>query len=639
MAEKEMKPTNDTEKILKRDYSEDSDAHHDVINKIPVDALEAMDSAKIFDDTSQETKNGLTDSATAIIYWERACRVAGQEPEGEVKALGKRDTGKAMLMDLIRKWIYQNANAQMSFLDKMVMWVYKKSQYPFAVMHYDINLSPSGYYGPDCWLYNFRNFIPQNGVSSISDMDYVHGDAFMTKRWFEEIMEDEDSGYDQEVLKELWPRIKNATREKDTDSDTKSVRDQQTQSTRQIKVTTRYEAGDEGKWITFLPDFGCRVIRSIKNPHKNGKIPFVALFGMPSAETFYPTCDFQRSMPMQAADDGLDNYYFESIKRNLAPITAINTQTAIAHTIEQKPDAVWEFAGTPEFRVAETSNAGLSTYQAAKATVKGAIQSIAGTTDTRLNSEQTSDPGFGKTPEALQMIAARESTRDQQDRRFMESALKELIEGMLSIVPTISEKIELDLFAEDIMSIVESGNEDIMELFEETDDDRTVPNKEAKLIKQQIVDFQESDTGKQMKLKINPEKLKGMEYRFELVPNSTAKKTQEEQLKSFTDWFQFLGTIQNVVQDAQETQGIAPDLMQINKIYGSLSNIPGMDKVFMQVPPKQSEQPQPEPQPTEQPQAAQPPMEQPVAQPQVIAGRQFNHPDTAAAAAQIAGGQ
>jgi len=615
------KETVTEEPSLRKAYTTDLDAHNDVINSVPFDSLEAMDSAQIFDDVSKSTKNGLTNSATATIYWERACRVVGQLPEGFTKALGNKDKGKAMLVELLRtKWFQPNATSQDSLKNKILMFKYNASKYPFAVMHVDVVLSPSGYYGPDVFNINPRNFIPQNGISTIDEMDYCHHVAKKSFGFFEDLLENEEdnSSWNMDVIRELENELREATRESSPERDTKNEQDR-SGSVKLIDVVTRYEAGEDGRWITFLPKFGHRIIRDIKNPHKNGKLPFVDLFSIPSSDTFYPTSDFQRSMPIQAAINGLMNYYFQAIKRNIAPIIAYNIQSAVDHTIENKPNALWAFNGNPEFRVAETSTAGLSTFQSAMSILMGQLQSIAGTTDTLQNAETAADPGFGKTPEALQMIQQRESTRDAQDRAFLEEALKKVYDLVFSIIPTITEKIDINLFADEIVDICKLGYDDVLDLFTEDENGITRSNPNAELVKKQLVSLVESDSGNQVKLTINPEKLKGLEYRFELEPGTTAKKTNEQQLKAFTDLFGFLGTIQNVVDSWQQAHGKTMNLEFIADKFGILADIDGMEQLFIDAPQMPANQ-QPEPAPQGQPA---PQVQQEPTQPETEQARQL----------------
>lgn len=641
----EMENMNSQEKALYRDYSEDLEQHDGAIRDY--DAYEAMDMGKTYDPVSRKTGNGLTDNMTATIYLERAARVAGQLPEGETMAIGRKDYGKAMFLDLLRtKWIYPNANAQFDFLTKMFIWQYGSSEYNVMPMHYDINVNEStGYVGPDCWLWNPRNFIPQNGLTSISDMDYVHAISYKTPRFFEDILDDEeDDTWDKEAIQSVITQIKNTKREADTNRDTLSYRERMKESTNQTEIATRYEAGPEGRWITFLPNYGCKVIRNIKNPHKNGRIPFVLKRCIPKLDSYYGNGDFQRSMPMQFANDGLDNFYFQGIKVNLFPALMVNMQTAIRHTISTDPGTIMEFNGTPDAKRLDTNTAGLSTYQAAKGMAKGAIQSIAGTTDTRSNRENSTDPGFGKTPEALKQIKEREGTRDNFDRGMLERAMAELLEGMYSILPTVQDDIPVDVFSHEIEEIIESGYDDLADIFKHWQ------NKEQ-------ADFSMSESGKQMRITLKPSAFEGIEAKFQIKPNSTAKQTREQQLESMQQFWLLVGKMPNALQQYQESTGKVPDWEYIFGEMGKLMDLSFMDKMFTS--PQQTGMPTPagqESAPAQQPMGQQPmgqPMPQgqpPVQPPQQaqpnpqdialiqaaspqnpvdIAGHQFTNPKTA----------
>ena len=556
---------------LSRDYREDLDNHDDAIKDF--DAYEAMHLGRTFDSVSQETGNGLTDSKTSTIYLERAARVAGQLPEGEVIAFGKKDAGKGLLMDLLRtKWIYPNANAQRSFRTKMFIWQYGSSEYGFMPMHYDLDVKPDGKVVPDCWIWNPRMFIPQTGFTSISDMDYVHALALKSPRFFEDLADaPESAGWIKDNINDVTESIKTALKETDPKRDTMGKRDKQVQSARQVVIATRYEAGAEGEWVSFLPDFGYKVIRRLKNPHKNGRIPFVIKPCIPTFDSFYNVGDFQRSMPMQFANDGLDNYYFQGIRVNLFPRTVINAQGVVRHTMTNEAGGVIEVTNNVnDVKTLDTSNAGLSTYSAAKGMAQGAIQSIAGTTDTRANAESSLDPGFGKTPEALKMLQARESTRDNQDRELLEEAMAELIDGMLSLIPTMKNKVPIDLFSTEVVEI-SKRYPDVKDIFE-------------KASQKGLLSTRESESGDQLRLRIDPTKLQGLQYRFQLMPNSTMKKNKEAQLQSLMDFLTFMGKMPNALQQHQEATGMVPNWGKIFEQFGTLADVPGMEDMFMKAP-------------------------------------------------------
>lgn len=563
---------NDEERTLYRDYSEDLTAHDDAI--VDFDAYEAMHMGKTYDAVSKTTSNGLTDSATATIYLERAARVAGKLPDGEMKAFGKKDYGKGLFMDILRtKWIYPNANAQRPFKTKMYMWQYGSSEYGFMPMYVDLNISPSGYFGPDCWLWNPRNFIPQNGFVTVEDMDYCHAIANKSGAWFDELLdEDASGGWKNDVIKELLPQLKNSTLNSDNPRETLQIKTKQPQAPRQVPVVTRYESGKDGRWITFLPTFGYKIIRNIPNPHKNSKIPFVIKPCIPTFDSFYGIGDFQRSMPMQFANDGLDNFYFQGIKINLFPPTIVNAQGVVRHTIRPgEAGTVWEEIIPNSIRKFEGSTAGLSTYQAAKGMAKGAIQSIAGTTDTRPNTENSMDPGMGKTPQALAMIGDREDTRDGQDRDLLEGAMKQLVDIMMSLILIIPNKIPVDLFSDEVEEIIEGGYSDLADIFKVT----TATG---------LLKYRMSNSKNQIRLTIDPTKLRGLEYKFELESGSTAKKTKEQQLQGLLDFLDFIGKMPNALQEYRSATGKVLNWEFIFKQYGTMADIKNMEKFFTDAP-------------------------------------------------------
>lgn len=576
------------ESQLYKAYSHDKDALDDSVKDF--DAFEAMHNGETYDTVSRETTNGITDNMTSTIYLERAARVAGQLPEGEVQAFGKKDKGKGLFMDILRqKWIYPNANAQLPFRTKMFLLQYGSSEYGYSIIHYDLNMTPSGYFGPDCWIWNARMFIPQDGFISISEMDYCHALATKSPQFFDDILDEESdnkalnkkSGWKFDTIREIREELKQQAHkgsQKDQEQQTLDEK-RKTSDPNTILIATRYESGKNGRWITFLPNHGYKVIRNIKNPHKNGKIPFVKKMCIPSTDTFFNVGDFKRSMPMQFANDGLTNFYFQGIKINLFPPTVANAQTIIRHTMSQEPAAIWEVNGNVnDIKRLDTSTAGLSTYQNAKGEVKGAIQSIAGTTDTRSNKESSSDPGFGKTPEALKMMQMRESTRDNFDRELLEEAMKELLDGMMSLIPVIANKIPVDMFAKEIADIVKAGHTDLKEIFKDAE-------------KSGFVKIRKSDSGEQARLLIDPSKFEGLEYRFELKANSTAKKTKEAQLAALLDFLNFMGKMPNALDQYQASTGKVPNWEKIFAQYGSLADIDGMDDMFTQAPKPEEEAP------------------------------------------------
>ena len=206
----------------KKDYESDLEAHDKYTTDW--DSLEAMLISKTYDSISKQTKNGITDSDASTMLIERSARVVGQLPEGITEAAGKKDRGKAALMDIIRSsYIYPNANAQRPFLEKLRMWELYSGVYGISLMYYDWDVAPNGYIGPNCWLWNPRNFVPQKGKYSIEDMEYAHAISWITKAEISNLLKQlkkdsvfaKESGWNKSALSEIYDAIDSFSKDQD----------------------------------------------------------------------------------------------------------------------------------------------------------------------------------------------------------------------------------------------------------------------------------------------------------------------------------------------------------------------------------------------------------------------------------------
>lgn len=584
---------------LKTDFLNDLTNHDSYVSDY--DAYEAMVISKTWDSISRQTKSGITDGSTTTLYLERAGRVVGQLPTGVVKAAGIKDKGLGLIMDLIRqRYIYPNANAQHNFLIKLRLWQFYSSVYGHMPMFYDWNVAPSGYIGPDCWLWNPRNFVPQQGRTSVNDMDYAHAISYIGSKQIDQMIE--RGGWNNEELERLKAMARESSKDNDPERDTlvKRLRNSNPVSD-QVCLVTRFESGPEGKWVTFAPDYGCLILRSIPNPHKSGRIPFIIKYSQPLFDSFYGLGDFQRAKPIQFAMDGLTNFYFEGIKINIFPPTVVLANGVIKRTIGMKAGNVWQETIPNSVRRLETSTAGLSTYQSAMSQMKGSLLNQAGTTDTATNAESANDPGFGRTPEALEHLASRENTRDNQDRFYLEQAVGELLDEMLNLIPRIgTESIPLDLFADEVGAMVAAGYKDI-ERFLET-----------------------SESGQYAKLTVKPSDLKGLSYRFYIDAGSTVKEDRAEKRKAIVEFLGLIGKFQNELENLRESTGMGVDWAQLFKLYGHLLDTPELDNIFTRVS---------APAPATPPAGAATPTPAPAPAPVEVGGLPFNNPELAARAA------
>lgn len=541
----------------KSDYESDWEIHRNYINNF--DSWESMLMGTVYDSVSKTVDNSkITDSYASTLAKERADRVIAKLPDGQTISTGMADVGKAAFMDILRqKWIYPNANAQRPFVQKLNLWQLYSSVYGYMPMFYDWNTSSTGYVGPDCWLWNPRNLIPQQGKVSIEDMDYVTALTWVSKKQLENILENEveGDGWDRDALKELIDQAETKTAGTDNQQDTFVERDRIPGGSKKgICLATRYEAGPDGNWCTFAPEDGFIQVRELPNPHKNGRIPFVIKYSQPLFDSFYGLGDFQRAKPLQFARDGLTNFYFANLKRNLAPGIIVNANGVVKHTLDvTKPNPVLMETIANSIRPMPTNTAGLNTYQGAMSNLTGSLLSQFGTQNASLPGSEALNPSQGKTPAAIEMYSGKEATRDGAERLNLEAAIEQLTDGFFSLVVNVgTEDIPVQLFSEDIEAIVKAGMEDVVGLFSSG--------------------FKPDMTMTAGDLVINPEMLKGVEYRFNIASGTTAKVEKEKQLQQLQGLMDQLGKYQNIFKDDPR---IEVNWGKMLDTYEELAGIPG----------------------------------------------------------------
>lgn len=543
----------------RKDYESDWDIHSNYTNTF--DAYESMLISQVYDSVSGTTDSSkITDSYAMTLAKERADRVIAKLPDGETKSAGKADVGKAAFMDILRqKWIYPNANAQRPFQEKLNLWQLYSSVYGYMPMFYDWNTNPNGYIGPDCWLWSPRNLVPQQGKVSIEDMDYVTALTWMGRKQLQSILDDEgaeDGGWNKDALQMLIDLADDTTTDADQEKDSYVVRNRVPQSVKKgICLATRYEAGEDGKWITFAPDHGFLEVRKIDNPHKNGRIPFVIKYSQPLFDSFYGLGDFQRAKPLQFARDGIRNFYFQAVKMNLVPPIVANANGVMKHTLDYRAGGVMLETIPNSIRRLETSTAGLATYQAVQSDLTGSLLSLYGTQNASIPGAEALNPSQGKTPAAITNYSEKEATRDGSERRHLEAAIEQLTDGFFSLVANIgTEDIPIELFQDDIEDIISAGMDDVLDLFGGN--------------------FQPDETMTAGTLTIKPEELKGVEYRFSISPDSTMKLSKESQLQQLERIMNNIAKFQNQFKDDPR---IEVNWGAIMKQYDELMDIKGAE--------------------------------------------------------------
>lgn len=166
--------------------------------------------------------------------------------------------------------------------------------------------------------------------------------------------------------------------------------------------------------------------------------------------------------------NGTWNLYMDALKMSIFPPMIINKDNVASFSsLKPIPGAMW-LGRNNVTNVASPVNLspkGVETFNNTHQVAAGAIQSLFGQSDTSIAA--TTNPQLGKTPQALQMQAARENTRDNADKFYMEEFIRRTVKKMINLMTkkqsaAVSFRMfpeEIDLIAKDYPQIKDMYNE------------------------------------------------------------------------------------------------------------------------------------------------------------------------------------
>lgn len=470
--------------------------------------------------SQKSTRSHVTDGHLSTLAFERQARVAAQLPTGTIYSLSADDDKSATLMNLVlNKYILPNANSQMDSLTKLRMSGVYSSVYGACPILYDYRIDDE-YIGPDFWLIAPRNFYPQPGKNSIRDCDWVMISTIVSISYLEGIAKKSKTSWNTKNVQELIDAAKKGSvPSRDIDSSRKSAIENirtfgrpygDKGSAARVEIVTKYEKGTSGKWITFAPDYkDCGILRSIANPHKNGRIPVVMRQCFPLIDSIWGLGDFERGITLQKAKDSLINLYLDGVKLSIFKPLKIDPSNVTMSSIKMEAGARW-LMKDPQGVMPYDSGGGdaLNNFQGTFGFLSTSLANQFGSTDTTTPQRIASNPAFGKTPQAIEQQQDRESARDNWDRFQLEKTIEDLLEGMINLLAENQEKpINFHVFDSDVEQITQQFSDD----------------------KDDAPDFMKV-MGKSAKLTIAKSLIKG-NYKFIVDASSTMRDDEEGQVE------------------------------------------------------------------------------------------------------------
>lgn len=506
----------------------------------------------ISDDVSGKRKSQMVDPKLPTIALDRSARVMAQLATGKVKGISKNDLGADQLMNMILdKYVIPNANAQFDFLTKLRMVDLYSNVYGnfFGLVDWDVK--KNGYAGPDLWLIAIRNVFPQVGAVSVDDSDRVVIRSWKPKSYFEGL--DKEKGYKNvdKILEKL--KEKSGSKEQ-RDNDQKSARESNAypdetaaKDSGFYEVLSMYE---KDRWVDFCTDAD-KEFRDIKNPHDNGELPIVNKYSIPLLDDQMGMGDFERGKQMQYGIDGLWNLYMDAVRVSIFPPVLVDEdKVSDMSSIKWAAAAKWLMKQGGAVNGAaslQLSPQGISTFNQVYGAMNASLLNMFGTTDTTTNAE--TDPGFGKTPQALKMQVQRENARDTVDRFYMERFVSQVMKKFVNLVSKkMTGSVAIRMFGDEIDQIKKSYPE-IESMFDEKTGELSIPKS----------------------------KFGSVLYDYEIVPGSTYAVDQKQQTDALVNIFSIMSQgLQMNPQTGEVTSPIREALKKENKDfkYGeSLSRI------------------------------------------------------------------
>lgn len=529
------------------------------------DSAERLFHNQLNDRVSARTHSQVFDPKLSNLALERSFRVMAQLQTGKVRGVSKNDIGDATLKNLVlEKYVLPNANAQFDFLTKMRMVNLYANIYGNFFTLIDWDVKPNGYIGPDIWLLNIRDVFPQVGAVSLEDSDYVIVRTWRPYSYFESKKDDKDFINIDKIL----AKLKNKTGSKqDRDKSTSmSQRELQEYSVADpankkgyFEVLTQYE---RDQWVDYCVDANL-VFRDRDNPHDDGDLPVKCKYSIPLLDDFMGMSDFERGGSMQKMINSAWNLYLDAVKMSIYPPILINKDNiASMSSITATAGAKWlvrnqiNNSATP----LNLTPQGIQTFNNVYQVGTAAILSIFGSSET--NTTAQTDPGFGKTPQALQMQQSRENTRDNADRFYQEQFLTAVMKKFCNLLSKKQSKaIKIRLFEEEIKEISRSYPE--------------------------IEESYDKDNGTLIVKKGSGGEL----YDYEIVTGSTYavdQKQQQQNLGQILSLFQASqGPNGNLLIQQLESDGYSFNFGELFKRIISSSGIQDWDKILKELTPEE----------------------------------------------------
>jgi hypothetical protein len=417
------------------------------------DKVEQLFHGMLNDAVSAGAKSQVFDPRMASLIIERAYRVMSQHSMGKVVGISNNDKGDVILKNLLlEKYVIPNANSQFDLLTKFRMVDLYSNVYGSFDVLVDMVAKKNGYVGPDMWLTNKRDIFLPVGAISYADADDVIVRTWRPISFFENLAKDKNFKNINQIIAKLEKKAGEKTK-RDTENVEKRVEDKYPDQAPDgyYEILTRYE---RDRWVDVCTDADME-FRDQKNPHEDDDLPLVRKYSLPLLEDPDGLGDAERGASMQMVQNSMWNLALDGVKISMSPPILVNKDNiASMSSIQWGAGKKWMVRGNIQNAIQPLAlnPRGIDNFNNFFQAANASLLNVFGTSDTTLSQQQ--DNSMGKTPQALKMQQARENTRDNADKFYMEQFVSAVMKKMVNLLnKKQSSSVAVRMFPEEVDQI------------------------------------------------------------------------------------------------------------------------------------------------------------------------------------------
>ena len=379
--------------------------------------------------TSRERYMSSTGELTTLAI-DRACRVMSQLPSGRFENLSG-DTGKNLVMNLL---------FEHRILPNVGMGVPALYVLRTADLYSDLYTIPmfvewvkdDFYTGPTFSIVNPRRFYPQVGKDTIGKMDYCFIDTFISPSWLK--------SRDRRFFKNIDIILSKGS---DTGPEATELSPLD-RANKQSGIRIRHRFMRNGDWLAWSPDAD---VELIDEKEWFPRIPIALKHQYPRIGSLWSYTNFERGHETQFKIDKLSDAHIRAVELMIEPPTIMDPLDVIMSSFKIKPkQKIFVKNGkTDNVKPFPIAPQALGAFSEAYQGLKANLLSMAASTDTAVSAK--TDPGFGKTPDAIKQQASRLGARDSWDVDSMQM----FIEDAFSIAADEVAKMGVDGYSFSLM--------------------------------------------------------------------------------------------------------------------------------------------------------------------------------------------